>query len=190
MNCACKQSVIPRLGVKRRGALPFFSPSVVGRHAARELTHLAGGLPRSVSPDRRFPSAARFGGVPSVQFIARRSSCLRSVARNQRRVRGHRSVTGQASTRQDHPATSTITPHRAGLVLLAARSRRILRACVALASAIPASALSVPSMARERTRGTAFPLRVAFRRAPVIWDARRYGAEIPRADGFRHLYQY
>ena len=48
MNCACKQSVIPRLGVKRRGALPFFSPSVVGRHAARELTHLAGGLPRSV----------------------------------------------------------------------------------------------------------------------------------------------
>ena len=84
--------------------------SNVGRHAARELKHLAGRLPRFVSPDQRFPSAARSGGVPSVLFVSRRSSCSRPVARNQHRVRSHRSVTGQACPRRDHPAVSTITP--------------------------------------------------------------------------------
>ena len=82
----------------------------VGRHAARELKHLAGRRPRSVSPARRRPSAARFCGRPLLKFVSRRSSGCRPVAGGRRRVRNHRSVTGQAYSQCDHPAVSTITP--------------------------------------------------------------------------------
>ena len=89
--------------------------SCVGRCAARELKHLAGSLPRFVSPDRRFPSAARVGDVASVQFASRRSSSSPPVAGDRCRVRGHRAVTAQACSRHDHPATSTITPAPCGV---------------------------------------------------------------------------
>ena len=94
---------------------PFSVRLYVGRHAARELRHLAGTLHRFVSPDRRRPSAARSGGVPSVQLVSRRSSFFLPVAGGQCRVRAHRSVTGLACSRHDHPATATITPAPCGV---------------------------------------------------------------------------
>ena len=83
---------------------------LVGHHSTRELKHMAGRLHRSVSPDRRRPSAARVGDVPSAQFASRRSSSLRLVAGCRCRARVHRSVTGVTLLRRHHPATSTITP--------------------------------------------------------------------------------
>ena len=62
--------------------------------------------------------------------------------------------------------------HRAGLVFLAARSRSILQACATSLSTILASMLSVPNPALGRTHGEAFPLRVAFRRAPLSSNVR------------------
>ena len=112
----------PALGRTRGAAFPLrvafrLAPlsSNVGRCAARELKHLAGRLHRFVSPDRRRPSAARSGGVPSVQLVSRRSSCFRSVAGDRRRVRGHRSGSGQMCSWQDHPAVSTSTPAPCGV---------------------------------------------------------------------------
>ena len=110
MNCVYKQYSSPILGVKRRKVLPYFSPTFVGRCAARELKHLAGRLPRFVSAGRRLPCAARFRSTPLLQFFSRRSSCPRPFANHQHRVRCHRSVTGQACSRHDYPAASTITP--------------------------------------------------------------------------------
>ena len=141
--------------------------SNVGRHAARELKHLAGRHPRFVSPGRRRPSAARCCRRSLLHFAARRSSCFQPVARGRRRVRAHRTVSGSASAWRCHRAAATITPALCGLVFLAARSRSILSACATLVSTLPASMLSVPNPALGRTRGAAFPLRVAFRRAPL-----------------------
>ena len=56
---------------------------LVGRRAARELKHLAGSLPRFVSPDPRLSSAARSGGVAGIQLVSRRSSCPRPFANHQ-----------------------------------------------------------------------------------------------------------
>ena len=89
--------------------------SIVGRHAARELKHLAGRHPRFVSPDRRRPTAARFRSTPHLKFFSRRSSSLRPVARNQHRVRGHRSVSGVAPSWSCHRAPATITPAPCGV---------------------------------------------------------------------------
>ncbi len=82
-------------------ALGTTHKSKVRRHAARELKHLAGRHPRFVPPDRRFPSAARVGDVPSAQFVSRRLSSFK-------RIKGARVMFSGGL----HEATST---HRARL---------------------------------------------------------------------------
>ena len=82
----------------------------VGRHAARELKHLAGRHPRFVSPDRRVLSAARIGGGPGVQLVSRRLSCPRPFANHQHRVRCQQSVTVSAPRQCCRRASATITP--------------------------------------------------------------------------------
>ena len=84
--------------------------SNVGRHAARELKHLPGSLPRFVSPARRRPSAARCCGRPLLKFAARRSPCFQPAAGCRCRVSGHRAVSGSASAVRCHRAPATSTP--------------------------------------------------------------------------------
>ena len=112
MNYVYKQYICPELGVNRRKALRLLSPTLrfVGRHAARELKHLAGSLPRFVSPDRRVLSAARIGGGPGVQLVSRRLSCPRPFANHQHRVRCQQSVTVSAPRQCCRRASATITP--------------------------------------------------------------------------------
>ena len=112
----------PALGGTRGAAFPLRvafrrapHSSNVGRHAERELKRLAGRLYRFVPPDRRFPSAARVGDVPSAQLVSRCSSFFLPVAGGQCRVRAHRSGSGQMCSWQDHPAVSTSTPAPCGV---------------------------------------------------------------------------
>ena len=89
--------------------------SNVGRHAARKLKRMAGRRHRFFSPDRRLPSAARSGGVPSVQLVSRRLSCPRPFANHQHRVRCQQSVTVSTPRQCCRRASATITPAPCGV---------------------------------------------------------------------------
>jgi len=63
---------------------------------------------------------------------------------------------------------------RAALLFLAPRSRSILSPCAALSASSSHEMLSVPNPALERTREPAWPLRLAFRRAPLSSNVGRH----------------
>ena len=139
---------------------------LVGRHAARELKHLAGSLPRFVSPARRCPSAARFRSTPLLQFSSRRLPWLRPVAGSRCRVRGQRSVVVRAWSQQGHPAFSTITPApcRVGVSRGAQSQYSFGMRSLGFHHSGFNSVRANPALVW--TRGAAFSLRWASRRAP------------------------